>query len=466
MLFTKNDFGDNFKWGVSTAAYQIEGAHNEDGKGSSIWDDFVQQKKKIFNGHQGNTACNFYHHYADDIALMYKMNIPNYRFSISWSRIFPHGTGVINYKGIDFYNRVIDFCLELGIEPWVTLYHWDLPSDLQKKGGWTNRDILQWFSDFVACCVKHFGDRVKHWMVLNEPMVFTGAGYFLGVHAPGKKGLSNFLASAHHAALCQAEGGRIIRSLHSDCKIGTTFSYSHIEPYRAQDSRDIIASSKVDALLNRMFIEPLLGKGYPSSTVPILNRIERYMLPNDDKKLTFNMDFIGLQNYTRELVAHAPLMPFLRAKIIKASKRNVPFTQMDWEVHPPSIYNALKRYNSYPGIKSIVVTENGAAFEDRLTEGMIDDKHRVQYLQNHIAQVLLARKEGVRVNGYFVWTLLDNFEWAEGYHPKFGLVHVDFNTQKRVIKNSGKWYSQFLKNTVSISKETESVSNPIGIEQF
>lgn len=451
MLFTKDDFGDDFKWGVSTAAYQIEGAHNIDGKGLSIWDTFSQKKKKIFNNYNGNTACDFYTHYADDIALLYKLNIPNYRFSISWSRILPHGVGAVNIKGIDFYNKVIDFCLELGIEPWITLYHWDLPQELQQKGGWANREIINWFSYFVDCCIKNFGDRVKRWMILNEPMVFTGAGYFLGVHAPGKKGLSSFLAAAHHAALCQAEGGRIIKTLRSDCKVGTTFSYSHVEPYRNGKEKDLKAALKVDALLNRMFIEPLLGLGYPTKDLKILERIERFIYPHDEKKLKFDMDFIGLQNYTREIVSHAPLMPFVKAKIIKASKRNVQHTLMDWEIHPPSIYNALKQYSNYKQIKEIIVTENGAAFTDAYEEGMVNDSERVKYLQDYIAQVLLAKKEGVKVNGYFVWTLMDNFEWAEGFYPRFGLVYVDFATQQRVVKNSGRWYSQFLKNIVSVS---------------
>ena len=226
MLFTKNDFGADFNWGVSTAAYQIEGGHNVDGKGQSIWDTFSQKKNKIFNNDNGNIACDYYKRYAEDIALIYKLNIPNHRFSISWSRILPQGIGAVNHKGIDFYNRVIDFCLEFGIEPWITLYHWDLPEALQQKGGWANREVINWFSFFVECCVKYFGDRVKHWMVLNEPMVFTGAGYFLGVHAPGKKGLSSFLAAAHHAAMCQAEGGRIIREMQRYAKVGSTFSYS------------------------------------------------------------------------------------------------------------------------------------------------------------------------------------------------------------------------------------------------
>ena len=444
MIYTKADFGEDFTWGVSTAAYQIEGAHDADGKGPSIWDTFSQKKKKIIDNHNGNVACNFYNNYAADIALMYKMNIANYRFSISWSRIMPNGTGAINHKGIDFYNRVIDFCLDLGITPWITLYHWDLPHALQQKGGWENRDVIEWFSAFVACCVKNFGDRVKHWLVLNEPMVFTGAGYFLGVHAPGKKGLASFLAAAHHAAMCQAEGGRIIRSLRQDCKVGTTFSYSHLEPYSTSD-RDMLATAKMDALLNRMFLEPLLGMGYPTKELKIMERIERFMQAGDQKKLAFDMDFIGLQNYTREVVKYAPFMPFLRAKIIKADERNAIATLMNWEVYPEAIYHALKRLSKYDGIKEIIVTENGAAFKDEVIQNNIADGDRVDYLKSYIAQVLKAKKEGVPVTGYFVWTLLDNFEWAEGFHPRFGLVHVDFVSQQRTIKASGKWYASFIK---------------------
>jgi beta-glucosidase len=446
MLFTKEDFGEDFNWGVSTAAYQIEGAHNADGKGLSIWDTFSKRRKKIANNQNGNIACDFYNRYADDIALLYKLHIPNYRFSISWSRILPQGVGPINYKGIDFYNRVIDFCLELGIEPWITLYHWDLPEALQKQGGWTNREVMHWFGYYVDCCIRYFGDRVKKWMVLNEPMVFTGAGYFLGVHAPGKKGLSSFLAAAHHAALCQAEGGRIIKSLRSDCKVGTTISYSHIEPVSYTD-KDITAAKKVDALLNRMFIEPLLGMGYPTKELKILDRVERFIYAGDEGKLAFDMDFIGLQNYTRELVSYAPFMPFVKAKIIKADKRNVAHTLMNWEIYPPSIYEALKRINDYPGVKEIIVTENGAAFKDEVNGCEVNDVQRVNYLKDHIEQVLLAKNKGVNVTGYFVWTLLDNFEWAEGFYPRFGLVYVDFKTQQRIIKASGNWYGNFIKST-------------------
>ncbi len=442
---SKLDFGSDFQWGVSTAAYQIEGGHDADGKSPSVWDTLTKKKGKVFNNHHGRIACDFYHNYQADIDLMVQMNIPNYRFSISWSRILPGGTGDVNFKGIDFYNRVIDYCLQVGIEPWVTLYHWDLPECLQQKGGWVNRDILGWFTEFADCCLQHFGDRVKHWMVLNEPMVFTGAGYFLGMHAPGKKGLSNFLAAAHHATLCQAIGGALIKDSLPAAKVGTTFSYSHIEPYRKNNLNDNKAATRVDALLNRMFLEPLLGHGYPWKDLKILQRIERFMKDGDEQKMAFDMDFIGLQNYTRELIAYTPFVPFVNAKMVKASKRQVPHTLMGWEVHPACLYHALMRYNSFDNIKEIIVTENGAAFTDIKKAGVINDEERIQYLQQHIEQVLLAKQHGARVTGYFVWTLMDNFEWAEGYHPRFGLVHVDFDSQERTIKESGKWYSNFLR---------------------
>jgi len=222
IAISRADFGKDFNWGVSTAAYQIEGAYQKDGKGLSIWDLFTRKKGRIANNENANIACDFYHRYANDLALMRSMHIPHYRFSLSWSRIFPAGTGPVNNAGVDFYNRVIDFCLELEITPWITLYHWDLPYELEKKGGWVNREIVNWFCEYVQFCIRHFGDRVKNWIVLNEPMAFTGAGYFLGVHAPGKKGLSNFLAAAHHASLCQAEGGRLIRSESAGFTIGSS----------------------------------------------------------------------------------------------------------------------------------------------------------------------------------------------------------------------------------------------------
>lgn len=444
MLLTKEAFGKDFIWGVSTAAYQIEGAHNLDGKGPSVWDTFVQKRNKIFRNHTGDIACDHYNRYIDDLYLMHSMNIRNYRFSISWSRILPEGTGLINQAGIDFYNKLIDLSLELGITPWVTLYHWDLPHSLEIKGGWTNRDVKDWFSDYVAICVKSFGDRVKNWMVLNEPTVFSAAGYFFGVHAPGRKSIEGFLAAAHHAALAQAHGARVIKTLQPESNVGTTFSCSHVEAYTNRE-KDIKAAKKADLLLNRLFIEPLLGMGYPVNEIKTLRRIEKYIKQNDERDLKFDMDFIGIQNYTREIIRYAMFVPFLQAKIVNAKDRNVEMTAMEWEVYPESIYHILKKFQAYKNIPPLIITENGAAFSDTLQNNVVHDPKRLQYIQNILQQVLRAKQEGVNVNGYFVWTFLDNFEWAEGYHPRFGLVHVDFQTQQRTVKSSGHWYADFIK---------------------
>ncbi|CAZ95628.1 GH1 family beta-glucosidase [Zobellia galactanivorans] len=456
------DFGTDFVWGVSTAAYQIEGAYKTDGKGKSIWDGFVSKKGNIFQDQHGQIACDFYNRYKADILLMKSMNIDHFRFSLSWSRILPDGTGKVNQKGIDFYNALIDFCLECGITPWVTLYHWDLPQALEDLGGWTNRKILHWFEAYAQICAENFGDRVKHWMVLNEPMVFTGAGYFLGVHAPGKKGLKNFLPAIHHAVLCQALGGKTLRKTVPKAVIGTTFSCSQITP-RSKSKKDIKAAHKADALLNRLFIEPSLGLGYPNESIPVLRKIKKYQRPEDAQNSVFEFDFIGIQNYTREVVRHSYTVPYLRAKIVKATERNVPTTLMDWEVYPPSIYEMLKKFNAYKGVNKILITENGAAFKDRMEEGEVNDTQRTSYLQNYLAQVHKARSEGLKVSGYFVWTFTDNFEWAEGYYPRFGLVHIDFQTLKRTIKASGKWYGNFLKgrkHTKAI--KTKKTDVPIG----
>jgi beta-glucosidase len=442
--FSKELFGKDFIWGVSVAALQIEGACDADGKGQSVWDVFSAKKGKILNGDSPVIACDFYNQYQTDIDLIKQLNIPNFRFSISWSRIFPDGTGQVNQAGIDFYNRVIDYCLKQGVEPWVTLYHWDLPQALELKGGWTNREIVTWFTEFTTVCAKNFGNRVKHWMVMNEPSVFTGAGYFLGIHAPGRTGLKSFLPAIHHAVLCIVAGAKVLRNLVPGAEIGTTFSCSYIEPH-SDKPKDIAAAKRVDALLNRLFIEPVLGLGYPVSDVPALKGIEKYFKPGDAENLSFDFDFIGVQNYTREIVKYSFFTPYMGARLVKAENRNVPLTDMKWEVYPASIYQMIKKFNSYPQIRNIYITENGAAFPDQVENDSVDDPKRVDYLNNYLQQVLKAKNEGLTVNGYFVWTLMDNFEWAEGYHPRFGLIHVDFNTQQRIVKSSGRWYADFLK---------------------
>jgi beta-glucosidase len=439
----KSLFGDDFTWGVSTAAFQVEGFCADDGKGQSIWDEFTARKGKIRNNEHACKACEFYHRYRDDIDIIKQLNIPNFRFSIAWARILPDGDGPVNPLGIAHYNNVINYCIEQGIEPWITIYHWDLPQKLEAQGGWTNRKVVEWFTNFATICAKSFGDRVKYWMVMNEPAVFTGAGYFLGVHAPGRTGLRNFLPAIHHVVLAITAGARKLRQLLPGAVIGTTFSCSHIEPF-SEKVRDIKAARRADALVNRLFIEPLLGLGYPEKDVPVLKGISRYRQPGDEQNMTFDFDFIGVQNYTREIVRFSLFTPYIYARLVKAKKRNVPLTQMGWEVHAPAIYHVLKKFAAYNKAMPVYVTENGAAFADEIGDEEINDTERITYLQTHIAQVLKVKQEGYNIKGYFVWTLTDNFEWAEGYHPRFGLVHVDFSTQKRIIKASGRWYAKFL----------------------
>ncbi len=441
--FNSKLFGDDFAWGVSTAAPQIEGACTTDGRGLSIWDVFAAKKGKVLNGDTPEIACDFYSRYKEDIDRIKQLNIPNFRFSISWSRVLPQGIGEVNQAGIDYYNKIIDYCIEQGIEPWVTVYHWDLPDVLEQMGGWTNREVVDWFREYTATCARAFGDRVKHWMVMNEPAVFTGAGYFLGIHAPGRTGIWNFMPAIHHAVLSMVAGARVLRHIVPDAQIGTTFSCSHIEPY-SDRKRDIKSAKRADALINRLFIEPVLGLGYPVDDMPVLKGIEKYRQPGDDEHMTFDFDFIGIQNYTREIVRYSLFTPYINAALVKAEERNVPLTAMRWEVYPPAIYHMIVKFNRYPQIKKLYITENGAAFHDDVVNGQVIDSKRTAYLQANLKQVLKAKNEGFTINGYFVWTLTDNFEWAEGYHPRFGLIHVDFKTQQRIIKGSGHWYSEFL----------------------
>lgn len=439
----KGLFDKDFVWGVSTAAAQIEGASNLGGKGSSIWDVFSKKPNKILNNNTPTISCNFYEHFEEDLALLKVLGFKNFRMSISWARILPNGTGAINEQGIDFYKKVFNACWRNDLEPWVTLYHWDLPQTLQNKGGWCNREILNWFEEFVSVCVNSFKGLVKCWMVLNEPMVFTGAGYFLGVHAPGKKGIKNFLPAMHHAVLCQAIGYNTIKKYQPDAYVGTTFSCSYITP-KSNNKRDVKAALRIDALLNRLFIEPSLGMGYPTDILPFLKKVEKYKRHGDDVLMQVKFDFIGIQNYTREVVSHSFFMPYLRANLVPASRRKVYHTQMDWEVYPKALYQMIKKYSAYKNVQQIYITENGASFPDTITNERVIDQQRVQFFNDYIYEMYLANIEGYKVRGYFAWTAFDNFEWAEGYKQRFGLIHIDFKTQKRTIKDSGYWFQKFL----------------------
>lgn len=436
-------FGKEFSWGISSSALQTEGSTDIDGRGLSIWDVFAQKKNKIYDNHSPKVASDFYRLYENDLSIVQSLQIPNVRLSISWPRIIPSGIGAINPAGLDFYKRLFESCLRKGIQPWVTLYHWDLPWKLEQKGGWTNRDIINWFSEYAALCSRELKDFVQHWMILNEPVVFTGAGHFLGIHAPGRRGLKNFLPAIHHALLAQSAVSKIIRSEQPNAQIGSTFSCSQVVAYSNQPS-DIKIAKQTDALLNRLFIEPSLGLGYPYQDLPIIKRMGNYMMQGDEENLKTHFDFIGIQYYTRLVVRHSFWVPLLRTKIVQPHKRKVYRTAMNWEVYPEGLYEMLKKFNAYGGSHKIIVTENGAAFHDEHLHDKISDHERIQFIMNHIRQVARAKREGLKADGYFVWSLTDNFEWAEGYRFRFGLVYVDYQNQKRTIKDSGYWYGNFI----------------------
>jgi len=442
--FSSTDFGNDFLWGVAMAAAQNEGAHNSYGRGQSIWDVFTKKNGKVKSGHNPYVASDFYHRYKDDLLLVKALGFKVFRFSIAWPRILPDGAGKINKEGILFYHRVIDECLKLDLIPFVTLYHWDLPAALQKEGGWSSHLMLRWFSRYVTICAEEYGSKVKNWIVLNEPFGFTSLGYMLGKHAPGKIGLRNFLPAVHHAALAQAEGGRILRKLVPNAYIGTTFSCSEAIPY-TEKQEDVDAAKRADILLNRLLVEPLLCGNYPREDFKFLDKLELYNKAWKYKdRLQFDFDFIGLQNYFPVVIKYNALIPILMASEVKAAKRNVPRTGMGWEINATSFYRILKKFSAYKNIRDIIVTENGASFKDELIDGVINDEERTNYFQQYISAMLKAKKDGANIKGYFAWTLTDNFEWAEGYHARFGLIHVDFKTQLRTVKNSGYWFRDFL----------------------
>lgn len=439
-----SDFGEDFLWGVATAAAQIEGATNTNGKGLSIWDTFSKRSGKIKKGHSTQAGCDFYHRYIEDIALVKTLGFKVFRFSIAWSRVLPLGKGQINPVGVAFYHNVIDECLKQGITPYVTLYHWDLPEELSKNGGWTAFGINVAFNEFVMLCAKTYGYKVKNWIVINEPFGFTSLGYMLGVHAPGETGLTNFFSASLHTAIAQADGGRILRAEVSNANIGTTFSCSEIIPYTQSDA-DLLASKRVDCLMNRFFFEPTIGMGFPTADWDVLEKFAiSHSTWRHQERMTFDFDYIGLQNYFPLTVKFNAFVPVIQAWEVKAKSRRVQHTKMGWEINGISFYNIIKQFASYPKVKKLIITENGAAFNDKLLHNAVEDNERIDYFELYLSAMLKAKNEGVKIDGYMAWTLMDNFEWAEGYEARFGLVYNDFKTQQRTIKKSGYWWQDFL----------------------
>ena len=441
--FTKADFGADFKWGVAAAAYQTEGAWNTDGKGESIWDYFSRKAGKIERGENADVASDFYHRYEEDIDLIKTMNFKVFRFSLSWPRILPDGTGKINRSGLDFYHKVIDKCLLVGVEPWITIYHWDLPQKLEAQGGWTNREIISWFSEYVELVTKEFGSKVKNWMVLNEQLSFIGGGYLAGFLAPGRRSIKGTMKAVHHSVLCNAEGGRIIRRNVPDANIGTTFFTSYIEPVD-QHPKNVEAAKRIDAAINRLFLEPSLGLGYPEDAFPYLKKMQKHYAEGDKERMIFDFDFIGVQYYFRTVVEKS-IIPIIRAKEVKASERGVPMNEMGCEIYPEGLCHILTKFSKYKGIRNMMITENGTCVPDQLEKGMVHDRLRIDYFKDHLAAVLKAKRNGVNVDGYFVWSPTDNFEWNKGFRTRFGLVYIDFQTLQRTIKDSGLWFREFLK---------------------
>lgn len=439
-----SDFGKDFLWGVATAAAQIEGAASAYGKGPSIWDTFSKKPGKIKKGHKPDEACDFYHRYEQDIAMVKTLGFKVFRMSIAWSRIFPLGDGTVNAEGVAFYHKVIDECLKNDLIPMVTLYHWDLPEALSKEGGWTAYGINNAFNEYALFCAKEYGDKVKQWIVINEPFGFTSLGYMLGVHAPGLTGVTNFFEAALHTAIAQADGAKILRAEVNQAVIGTAFSCSEIVPYSHSD-QDVMIAKRTDILMNRFFLEPALGLGFPTGNWDVLEKFAiSYSTWRHQSRMAFDFDFIGIQNYFPLVIKYNAFIPVVQAWEVKAKSRKVPHTAMGWEINADGFYRIIKQFATYPQVKNIMITENGAAFHDKLIDGKIEDGERVDYFKAYLAAMLKAKNEGINITGYLAWTLMDNFEWAEGYQARFGLVHNDFKTQQRTIKQSGYWWQEFL----------------------
>jgi len=433
------DFGSDFLWGTSTAAYQIEGAINEDGRAPSIWDVFCQQPGKILNGDTGAVACDHYHLYREDIALMKELGQDVYRFSVSWPRIFPTGKGKLNSAGIDFYQRLVDEIVANGIEPWLCFYHWDLPQALQELGGWTSRDTAGWYTDYAISVAEKLGDRVGHFVMLNEPMVSSYLGHFLGLHAPGMKSKEAFLSAIHHLNLAAGQGLTALRTQGGDWQLGTVVNMG-LAPQIA--GADLEAAKLHDEILFWPFLDPLLLGRYPES----LDRlIAPYVRDGDLQLIQHPVDFIGVNYYFPERTIKDSKAPFGFLEVPPPDK--VPKTAMGWEIRPASLTDTLLAIKDrYLKLPPIYISENGAAFVDTVeSDGSINDRERTEYIQGHLSAIAEARNAGVDIRGYFVWSLLDNFEWAYGYDPRFGLVHVDYATQQRTPKASFRWYQQFIR---------------------
>jgi beta-glucosidase len=446
-LTSSLQFPNGFWWGAATAAYQIEGAWKEDGKGESIWDRFSHTSGKIKNGDTGDVACDHYHRWREDIALMQSLSLNSYRFSISWPRIQPRGSGPANAKGLDFYSRLIDGLLEAKIRPLVTLYHWDLPQTLEDAGGWPNRETADRFAEYVAIVARALGDRVSDWVLLNEAVVFTTGGYLSGKKAPGRKSLRATLRATHTANLAQGKGFRALKAECPRARVGSAFNMSHCEPASASEE-DKLAAERAHRFRNVWFLEPALQGRYPD-VFPVSADYLMDVRPGDMEQIHAPLDFLGINLYDRTVVSAPsaaerlfnPQFWLLPAKLGRGTQGSR--TAFDWEVWPKSMYDMVTRITRDYNRAMIEITENGCSYDDAPgPDGLIHDTRRIEYHRDNLNELSRAIRDGADVCGYHVWTLMDNFEWEEGFAQRFGLAHLDFKTQRRTVRESGSWYAQ------------------------
>jgi beta-glucosidase len=432
-------FPAEFVWGAATAAYQVEGAVAEDGRGESIWDRFAATPGKIVNGDDGRVACDSYHRHSVDVGLMRTLGLDAYRFSVAWPRVLPQGRGRVNAAGLDFYDAFVDELLENGVEPFVTLYHWDLPQELENRGGWTVRETADAFAEYAEVVAGRLGDRVRHWITVNEPWVIAWLGYGLGLHAPGRTSEADAVAAGHHLLVAHGRAVEVLRRELPEAKVGITLDLIPMHPL-TDSKADVAAARREDATRNRWFLDPVLRGEYPA------DGLERFGGPlpaaatEDLPAIAQPLDFLGLNYYRRHVVRADPATG--EPEVVQPEGSE--FTGMGWEVYPDALRELLVRVRDEYDPPPLYVTENGAAFADRRSNGHVDDPRRSAYIASHLDAIGAALNEGVPVAGYFVWSLLDNFEWHQGYSQRFGLVYVDFETLERVPKASYAWYRDFI----------------------
>lgn len=450
-------FPDGFLWGAATAAYQIEGAAREDGRGPSIWDTFSHTPGRVVEGHTGDVACDHYHRYRDDVRLMAELGLKSYRFSIAWPRIQPTGSGPVNQAGLDFYRRLVDELLAHGIEPWVTLYHWDLPQPLEDAGGWPIRDTAARFAEYARIVVEALGDRVRFWTTLNEPWCSAFLGYGSGVHAPGRREALSAVQAGHHLMLGHGLAVQAMRAARPDREYGITLNLYAVSP-QTDSAADADAARRIDGLANRFFLDPVLKGAYPEDLIEDLRGVTDFghVRDGDLEIISTPLAMLGVNYYSRYVVA-APSEeqarePYWRApscwpgsEDVRFVTRGLPVTDMNWEIDAPGLVEVLQRvHREYPAIP-LYITENGAAFVDKVVDGKVDDPDRLAYLDAHLRACHEAISSGVPLRGYFAWSLMDNFEWAWGYTKRFGMVYIDYDSQERIPKSSARWYAEVIR---------------------